>query len=264
MRKIIRTTQGWGLITEAGTHVLTHPLSDLLRGVPLETTEQVLGGEILAPVDTQEIWASGVTYERSLEARAEESHEPDIYDRVYLADRPELFFKATAQRALGPGSLACIRSDSTWDVPEPEVALVLDANGKIFGYTIGDDLSSRSIEGENPLYLPQAKIYEGSCVLGPSILLADDATPPFDITLTITRANAKLFTATTSTSKMHREFSDLARFLTCALRFETGVVLMTGTGIVPDSDMTLHEGDEVEIAVEQIGTLTHGVNTWNC
>lgn len=264
MRHIVRTTDGWWLREGDATRMLDHSLTDLLNGAPMETSDRSMSGEPLAPIDTQDVWAAGVTYARSLSARAEESTEPDIYDRVYRADRPELFFKATGDRVVGPGGVACIRSDSTWDVPEPELTLVLDAGGRIFGYTIGDDVSSRSIEGENPLYLPQAKIYEGSCVIGPSILLADDAAPPFDIALTIRRADEVVFAATTSTSKMTREFDDLARRLIGSMRFPRGVFLMTGTGIVPDANVTLHAGDLVEIAVDQIGTLSHGVRVWNC
>ncbi|HZQ26174.1 MAG TPA: fumarylacetoacetate hydrolase family protein, partial [Acidimicrobiales bacterium] len=198
---------------------------------------------------------------RSLHAREEESQEPDVYERVYDADRPELFFKAPAWRVLGPGTEAGVRADSTWDVPEPEVVLVLDAAGHIFGYTVGDDVSSRSIEGENPLYLPQAKVYEGSCVIGPWITLAADVQPPFDVSLTVQRAGAVAFQGTTSTAKMHRPFEELASWLARGMAFPAGALLMTGTGIVPDDTFTLTPGDEVEIAVDQLGTLRHGVRT---
>jgi 2-dehydro-3-deoxy-D-arabinonate dehydratase len=212
-------------------------------------------------VDTQEVWAAGVTYARSLEARVEESRQPDVYDLVYEADRPELFFKASAARVLGPGALGCIRADSEWNVPEPEVALVLDPDGQVWGYTIGDDISSRSIEGENPLYLPQAKVYDGSCVLGPCIVPAADVAPPFDISLRIERGGAVVFEADTSTSKMTRDFTDLAQWLYRANTFPNGAVLLTGTGIVPDDEHTLLAGDVVHIEVDGLGLLTHGIAT---
>jgi 2-dehydro-3-deoxy-D-arabinonate dehydratase len=260
VRRIARTTAGWGLLDDAGrVSALRHPLADMLAGAPIEPTGRAIAGALLAPVDVQEVWAAGVTYARSLEARVEESHEPDVYDRVYDAERPELFFKAPAHRVVGPGGVGRIRDDSTWDVPEPEVGIVLDAGGRVWGYTIGDDLSSRSIEGENPLYLPQAKVYDGACVVGPWIVPAADVEPPFDVSLRIERAGATVFEAETSTSKMTRDFDDLADWLTRAASFPNGVVLLTGTGIVPDADETLEAGDVVHIGVAPIGTLTHEV-----
>ncbi len=257
-RRVVRTTEGWGLATDDGVRRLAHPLSELLAGAPIETFDDPLGGTPLPPLDVQEVWAAGVTYERSLAARTEESQEPDVYDRVYAADRPELFFKSLPHRVIGPGGTGLIRSDSGWDVPEPEITLVLDHTGALFGYTIGDDLSSRSIEGDNPLYLPQAKVYEGSCVIGPHIVLAADAMPPFEVELTITRAGEVVGKGTTSTARMHRTFPDLAQWLFRGLRFPHGVLLMTGTGIVPD-DMSLAGGDHVRIAVSGIGVLEHEV-----
>jgi 2-dehydro-3-deoxy-D-arabinonate dehydratase len=253
---------GVGDSAVGGVTALRHPLAEMLRGAPIESTGEPLAGALLAPVDSQDVWAAGVTYARSLEARLGESRQPDVYDLVYEADRPELFFKSTPQRVLGPGAVGRIRADSEWNVPEPEVGLVIGADGEVWGYTIGDDLSSRSIEGENPLYLPQAKVYEGSCVLGPWIVPAADVAPPFDITLRIVRAGAVVFEADTSTSKMTRDFNDLAQWLLLANTFPDGVVLLTGTGIVPDDEHTLHPGDEVRIEVDGLGMLAHGIGRW--
>jgi 2-dehydro-3-deoxy-D-arabinonate dehydratase len=266
VRRIVRTTAGWGILhDDGGVEGLVSPLAAMLAGAPIEGTGTRLGeAPLLAPVDEQEIWASGVTYERSLVARTEESQEPDVYERVYLAERPELFFKSTAAKVRGPGEAGCIRSDSTWDVPEPEVALVVDRDGAVFGYTIGDDLSSRSIEGDNPLYLPQAKVYTGSCVLGPCIVPAADVDGPFDIRLLIERDGSAVFDGTTSTAKMRRTFPELAGWLSRGLDLPSGAVLMTGTGLVPDEPFTLRAGDTVSITVEPIGTLTHTVELLEC
>ncbi|WP_027344858.1 fumarylacetoacetate hydrolase family protein [Hamadaea tsunoensis] len=216
--------------------------------------------ELLAPVDgATEVWAAGVTYLRSRDARIEESHEPDVYDRVYAAERPELFFKSPAWRVRGPGETISVRADSTVDVPEPELALVLTATGEIAGYTICDDVSSRSIEGDNPLYLPQAKIYNGSCALGPAIVPSWAAPGTFGISLTVRRAGAVAFTGTTSTAQLARPLPDLARWLYAELDFPAGAVLSTGTGIVPGLDFTLAPGDEVSIEIPGIGTLTNPV-----
>ena len=218
---------------------------------------------LLAPVDTQEVWASGVTYERSREARREESPTGgDFYDLVYEADRPELFFKALPHRVSGPGGPIRIRRDSAWNVPEPELALVLSSAGRIVGYTIGNDVSSRSIEGENPLYLPQAKVYEGACAVGPMIVLAvpdglDPASLP--VRLTIQRDGAVAFAGESSTKRMRRRPEELAAWLVRELRFPWGALLMTGTGIVPGDSFTLRPGDVVEIAIDGIGTLTNTV-----
>lgn len=264
MRRIVRTSAGWGLFRDGKIEALRSGLDEVLRGAPLESLGHLLPSELMAPIGSQELWAAGVTYERSLNARVEESREPDIYERVYEADRPELLFKASAERVRGPNQPGCVRADSSWNVPEPELAVVLDAQGRIFGYTIADDLSSRSIEGENPLYLPQAKIYEGSAVLGPWIVPADDVDLPFEITLEVRRQGTVSFSGSTSTAKMHRSIEDLAAWLTRGQRFERGVILSTGTGIVPDESFSLQAGDEVEITIEPIGTLTHGVAVWPC
>lgn len=216
---------------------------------------------LLAPIDEQEVWACGVTYLRSRDARMEESTEEDVYERVYNADRPELFFKATASRVSGPGEPVGIRADSTWDVPEPEVTLVINAHGEIVGYTVGNDMSSRSIEGENPLYLPQAKMYAACAGLGPVIALTDEIADPRSLTvrLTIERNGEVLFEGDTSTDQMARSFEDLVGFLHRHNTFPNGVFLMTGTGIIPPSEFTLEDGDVVSIAVDGVGTLRQPV-----
>jgi 2-dehydro-3-deoxy-D-arabinonate dehydratase len=217
------------------------------------------GSRILAPVDEQEVWAAGVTYERSRDARMEESAEPSVYDRVYDAERPELFFKAPGWRVRASGESVAIRSDSAWDVPEPELGLVLAADLSIAGYTIGNDVSSRTIEGENPLYLPQAKVYDHSCSLGPAIVPAFAATRPFAVRLEIDRDGALAFSGVTSTSRLRRSFEELAAWLGRALAFPHGAVLLTGTGVVPDPPFTLEPGDVVRISIEPLGTLENRV-----
>jgi 2-dehydro-3-deoxy-D-arabinonate dehydratase len=215
---------------------------------------------MLAPIaPAQEVWAAGVTYERSRQARAEEAADATPYDLVYEAERPELFFKAPGWRVRGPGEPIAIRADSGWDVPEPELALVLDADMRIVGYTIGDDVSSRTIEGENPLYLPQAKIYDGACALGPALVPAEEVSPPFDIALEIVRDGGVMFAAETSTAKMRRTFDELAWHLGRALTHPNGAVLLTGTGIVPDAGTTLKPGDVVRIEVTGLGVLENPV-----
>ncbi len=215
----------------------------------------------LAPVDEQEIWAAGVTYERSRDARMEESTAEDFYARVYDAERPEIFFKAPAWRCVGDFQPIAIRHDSTWDVPEPELGLVIDSHGEIAGYTIGNDVSSRSIEGENPLYLSQAKIFSGSCALGPWIILPDELGDPLDLTirLRIERDGAEQWRGQTSTRQFHRSLDDLVSYLYSALDFPAGSVLLTGTGIIPPSEFTLESGDTVTIEIDGIGSLTNHV-----
>lgn len=231
-----------------------------LRGGTTEPTPAE-GVVLLAPIDVQEVWAAGVTYKRSRDARMEESSQEDVYDRVYDAARPELFFKGTARRIVGPGGTITTRSDSTWDVPEPELTLVINRHREVIGYTAGNDVSSRSIEGENPLYLPQAKIYTGSGALGPAIVLRDEIADPqsLDIALVIERAGAKIFEGVTSTAEMHRSLNDLADWLHRGNSFPDGAFLMTGTGLVPPNDFTLQEGDTVSITIPGIGTLTNRV-----
>ncbi len=219
---------------------------------------------ILPPTCSQEVWAAGVTYYRSRSARMEESKEAgggDFYDRVYLAERPELFFKATGPRVVGPGGKVRIRSDARWSVPEPELTLLLSASGKITGCTIGNDMSSRDIEGENPLYLPQAKVYDGSCALGPCIWLFS-ALPPLDtliIHLAIQRGGVTAFSASVSLAELKRDLKTLVDFLFRENTFPDGCFLMTGTGIVPPDSFTLASGDVVEITLDPIGTLTNSV-----
>ncbi|MBA3379740.1 MAG: fumarylacetoacetate hydrolase family protein [Chloroflexia bacterium] len=217
--------------------------------------------ELLPPIDTQEVWASGVTYSRSRDARMEESTQKDVYDLVYEAERPELFMKATASRVSGSGGTVAIRGDSTWDVPEPELVLVLNGRREIVGYTVGNDVSSRSIEGENPLYLPQAKVYSGCAGLGPWIALTSEITDPNDlaIRLIIDRAGTVNFEDGTSTSQIHRTFDDLTSYLFRHNQFPQGVFLMTGTGIIPPAEFTLEDGDIVRITIDGIGTLHNPV-----
>jgi 2-dehydro-3-deoxy-D-arabinonate dehydratase len=214
-----------------------------------------------APIDQQEVWAAGVTYLRSRDARMEESAQKDVYDRVYDADRPELFLKATPHRVSGPGEPIAIRADSGWDVPEPELVLLLNSRGDVVGYTIGNDVSSRSIEGENPLYLPQAKVYSRCAALGPVVVTVDELDDPSDlgIDLTIRRNGEVLFQDATSTARMHRTFEDLRNYLFRGNEFPAGVFLMTGTGIVPPLEFTLQDGDEVSIEIAGIGSLVNPV-----
>jgi len=227
-----------------------------------ETTSPVSVGELtfLPPVDRQEVWAAGVTYKRSQEARERESTSAGrFYDLVYSAPRPELFFKATATRVVGPGGRVRVRSDSRWSVPEPELALVISPALKIVGFTIGNDMSARDIEGENPLYLPQAKVYTHSCAIGPVITLAD-AMPPRDriaISLVIERRGAKVFEGSTSINQMARQFENLVDWLGRDNSFPHGAILLTGTGIVPPDDFTLAGGDLVHIDITGIGRLSN-------
>ena len=219
--------------------------------------------EAVAPIGQQEVWAAGVTYYRSRAARIEESKSAgggDFYDRVYSATRPELFFKATPHRVAGPGQEVRIRRDSEWNVPEPELALAVNSNGKIIGYTIGNDMSSRDIEGMNPLYLPQAKVYSQCCGLGPAIYVSskplDEKT---EIHLQIHREGKQVFEGRTDLTKMKRSPSELVEYLFRDNSFPYGCFLLTGTGIVPPDDFTLHAGDEIRITIEPIGTLMNKV-----
>lgn len=209
------------------------------------------------PLEAQEVWAAGVTYLRSREARMEESErEADIYDRVYRAERPELFFKATRHRVVGHGGKVRIRADSRWNVPEAELALAVNSGGRVFGYTIGNDMSSRSIEGDNPLYLPQAKIYDGSCALGPCLMLMEGAlAQSTEIVLRIVRDGDEVFCGSTRLSQMKRTVEELVGYLFRDNTFPDGCYLLTGTGIVPENDFTLAAGDEIAITIEPIGTL---------
>jgi 2-dehydro-3-deoxy-D-arabinonate dehydratase len=219
--------------------------------------------QVLAPIGSQEVWAAGVTYYRSRDARMEEAQQSgggSFYDRVYVAERPELFFKATPHRVAGPGQPVRIRKDSSWNVPEPELTLAINARGAIVGYTIGNDMSSRDIEGENPLYLPQAKVYDGSCALGPGILVTDDPLPKTTrIKLTISRDGTGCFEGATTLAELKRQPRELVDYLFRANSFPAGCFLMTGTGIVPPAPFSLQPGDGIAITIEPIGTLTNFV-----
>jgi 2-dehydro-3-deoxy-D-arabinonate dehydratase len=218
---------------------------------------------LLAPIQNQEVWAAGVTYLRSMTARMEEAREAgggNFYDKVYHAERPELFFKATAQRVVGPGGQVRIRSDSKWNVPEPELTLAINAAGRIFGYSIGNDMSSRDIEGENPLYLPQAKTYAGSAALGPCLVVSDELpAAQMAIDLAILRDAAVVFAGQTNVGRIKRPLPSLAEFLYRDNSFPCGAWLMTGTGIVPPDSFTLQRGDEIRITIEPVGTLSNTV-----
>ncbi|MGN6743828.1 MAG: fumarylacetoacetate hydrolase family protein [Amnibacterium sp.] len=240
--------------------LLALPLGEARARIDAAAGEPVTG-RLLAPVDEQEVWAAGVTYERSRDERMAESTEASIYDRVYVAERPELFLKAPAWRVVAPGAPVAIRADSDWDVPEPELALVFNAAGELFGYVPGNDMSSRSIEGENPLYLPQAKVYEAACALGPAIVPAWDVEGPFDIRLTIERDEHVVFEGATSTATITRELDDLGAWLFAAMPFPAGAVLLTGTGVVPYEGFTLAEKDVVTVSIDGIGTLVNPVRT---
>ncbi|WP_069804450.1 fumarylacetoacetate hydrolase family protein [Thermogemmatispora onikobensis] len=227
------------------------------RGEPVEVRPPWL-----APIDGEsEVWAAGVTYKRSEEARREESATPDIYARVYTAERPELFFKANPRRVAGPEAAIAVRADSDWDVPEPELTLVINAHGEIVGYTIGNDVSSRSIEGENPLYLPQAKVYAGSCALGPAIIPAWEIPDPYalSIELTIERNGQLCWQGRSSTADLRRRLEELVVYLFREDEFPAGAFLCTGTALVPERPFTLQAGDLVSIAISGLGRLRNRV-----
>jgi 2-dehydro-3-deoxy-D-arabinonate dehydratase len=216
----------------------------------------------LAPIGTQEVWAAGVTYLRSRDARIEESKDAGggtFYDRVYDADRPEIFFKATPHRVVGSGGAVRIRDDSKWNVPEPELTLAINSHGTIFGYTIGNDMSSRDIEGENPLYLPQAKVYRACCSLGPGLVVREPLPRETAIRIAIVRGGATAFSGETSLTQMKRQLPELASWLYRDNEFPVGAYLLTGTGTVPPNDFTLAHGDEIRIAVDGLGTLVNTV-----
>lgn len=219
--------------------------------------------QIQAPIGNQEVWAAGVTYYRSRSARMEESKSAgggDFYDRVYTAERPELFFKATASRVAGPSSHVRIRSDAKWNVPEPELTLLINHRGQIIGYTVGNDMSSRDIEGENPLYLPQAKVYDRSCALGPCVLISPEPLPTSTpIRIEIVRSGAAVFSADTTLAELKRAPSTLVEYLYRDNSFPFGAFLMTGTGIVPPDSFTLASGDRIRITIDPIGTLENDV-----
>ncbi|MFZ0632985.1 MAG: fumarylacetoacetate hydrolase family protein [Acidobacteriaceae bacterium] len=272
---LYRTADGW-LVEEAGRFnpLEEKSLDELLAREDLETylASRLKAGatqgavdekKLLAPVGTQEVWAAGVTYLRSRAARMAESKDAgggDFYDKVYSAERPELFFKSLAQKVVGPGAAVGIRSDATWNVPEPELVLVISPAGKIVGTTIGNDMSSRDIEGQNPLYLPQAKVYNRSCALGPGILVTSEALPSETrIAITITRGAETAFAGETSLAQMKRKPQELVEYLYRDQTFSTGTFLLTGTGIVPPDSFTLKRGDTIRIAIDGIGELVNEV-----
>jgi 2-dehydro-3-deoxy-D-arabinonate dehydratase len=271
---IFRTESGWEL---EGTHGGRIPVPPQVSG-RLTTREDLYqylaeiegdanpgtgGNTLIAPIEDQEVWAAGVTYFRSRTARMEESQVGggmSFYDRVYTAERPELFFKSTPHRTVGPGAPVRIRHDSKWNVPEPELTLLVSPKGNILGYTVGNDMSSRDIEGENPLYLPQAKVYDGSCALGPGILITQEPLgPSTEIRLEIRRAGAVAFSDSTTLAVMKRNPKELVEYLFRENTFPNGCFLLTGTGIVPPNSFTLLSGDEISITIEGIGTLSNPV-----
>ncbi|MHA7130400.1 fumarylacetoacetate hydrolase family protein [Algoriphagus namhaensis] len=236
-------------------------LSGSWESISAEKAQEKIASGLLAPMGNHEVWAAGVTYYRSRTARMEESEDSGgatFYDKVYHADRPELFFKATPSRVSHPENPVCIREDSTWDVPEPELTLVISPKGKIQGYTVGNDMSSRSIEGENPLYLPQAKVYQGCASVGPCILVQESLPESTQIQLEIVRNGDSLFKGNTDLTQLKRKPQELADWLFRANTFPIGCLMMTGTGVVPD-ELTLQEGDQVKITIDGIGTLANPV-----
>lgn len=239
---------------------LNRDLGRLLKQHP--PAEDLQAVQMVTPVERQEVWAAGVTYLRSKKARMEESSfSANAYDRVYEAVRPELFFKSLPDKVVSPNEPVGIRKDARWNVPEPEMALVINSRGRIVGYTIGNDMSSRDIEGENLLYLPQAKVYDRSCAVGPAITIeaSEEEARSWQITLAISRSSSRVFEGATSVSQIKRSFDELARFLCRCQTFPYGAVLLTGTGIVPPDSFTLQAGDEVEIGISGIGVLRNPV-----
>lgn len=235
----------------------------LLREACARSQPGTAAGSLRAPVQSQEIWAAGVTYYRSRTARIAESKDAGggtFYDRVYEADRPELFFKSAPHRVVAPNGPVRIRADSQWNVPEPELTLAIGRSGRIFGYTLGNDMSSRDIEGENPLYLPQAKVYDGSAALGPCLVVTDTL-PAADavIAIEILRRGVVGFSGTTTVGQIKRPLPSLAEWLCREMTFPSGCYLMTGTGIVPPDSFSLQSGDEIRITLEPVGTLVNTV-----
>ena len=272
---LYRTKHGWVVEQEGRINPVEGSLDELLARDDLHTyLESLLKAgatgagalrreELLAPIGNQEVWAAGVTYLRSRAARMAESKDAgggDFYDRVYSAERPELFFKCQPHKAVGPGAAVGLRSDATWSVPEPELTLVINRSGEIVGYTIGNDMSSRDIEGENPLYLPQAKVYDRSCALGPCLLVSDEALPDStEISIEIRRDQQVAFSGSTSLKEMKRKPEELVEYLYRSSSFPFGCFLLTGTGIVPPDSFTLQAGDEIRITISRIGTLVNFV-----
>lgn len=273
--KLYKTKQGIAIENENGFYLLQNEdwdsfinddalLQKMIEKIKNLSPAQNNSNHILAPVgNKQELWACGVTYLRSKIGRQEESKDAgggDFYARVYEAERPEVFFKATPHRIVGPNDKVRIRKDSNWDVPEPELTLVVTSSGKIVGYTIGNDMSSRSIEGENPLYLPQAKTYDGCAAIGPCIYVTDE---PLDrsamIRLEINRSNKTVFEGSIAISQVKRSFEELVSFVFRECSFPHGCLIMTGTGIVPEHDFSLRSGDKIKISIDGIGCLENKV-----
>jgi 2-dehydro-3-deoxy-D-arabinonate dehydratase len=273
--KLYKTQTGIAIENENGTYLLENEswesfinddnlyskVEEKIKGL---TPSKASLTNILAPMGaSQELWACGVTYLRSKIGRQEESKDAgggDFYGRVYEADRPEVFFKATPNRVVGPGEKVRIRKDSSWDVPEPELTLVVSSSGKIVGYTVGNDMSSRSIEGENPLYLPQAKTYDACAAVGPCILVTKEPlSADTTITLEIKRGGTTAFQGSVALSQMKRKPEELVSFVYRECSFPSGCLIMTGTGIVPESNFTLKSGDEILITIQGIGTLNNVV-----
>jgi len=271
---LYRTTDGL-VVEEGGKAYVVEELLDTLIARPdvhAFLSDQIHGGysagpidrsKVLAPIGSQEVWAAGVTYLRSRAARMEESKIAgggDFYDRVYTAERPELFFKSLPHKVVGPGGTVGLRSDATWSVPEPELALLINPSGDIIGYTIGNDMSSRDIEGQNPLYLPQAKVYSRSCALGPGILMTSKPLPrETRILIEIERRERVAFEGETTLAQIKRPFEELAMYLYRDQLFPFGCFLLTGTGIVPPDSFTLEKGDTVRIGIDGIGVLMNPV-----
>ena len=263
--KLYRNAKGW--TAEKAGKAFALPGFDLDRWLKSQSSEIPVGPAlpdipqpVLTPIQSQEVWAVGVTYLRSKKARMEESDfSANAYDKVYDAPRPELFFKATPSRCVGPGQALRLRDDSKWMVPEPELTLLINAQAKLVGFTIGNDLSCRDIEGENLLYLPQAKVWDECCALGPCILIADqpEKIREAEISVEILRGGKSVFGGSTSIGRIKRSFEELIGYLFRNQSFPVGVFLLTGTGIVPPDDFTLQKGDEVRIAVEPIGVLSN-------
>jgi len=261
--KVFLLSETWDtIINRSNLHLHLSQLAEISEPLSFDLSQHLLSTAI-APIGNQEVWAAGVTYLRSRDARMEESKESgaaDVYQKVYEADRPELFFKALPHRVSGPVEDVYIRKDSSWNVPEPELTLFINSDGAIQAYTIGNDMSSRSIEGENPLYLPQAKIYEHSCALGPCLFVPEiPISPETLISISIKRDNKEVFANSIQLNRMKRNLPELAGWLYKACKFQYGSFLMTGTGIVPPNDFTLQANDEVSISIEGIGTLTNTV-----
>ncbi|GAA2100329.1 fumarylacetoacetate hydrolase family protein [Microlunatus panaciterrae] len=259
-----------GVDTDDGIRPLELTLAELLA-LPLDQAQTLVqtvqadpvdASWLLPPVDVQEVWAAGVTYRRSRDGRIEESGNETLYDHVYASARPEIFFKSTAGRVVTDQQPVGIRADSGWDVPEAEIGLVINSAGEIFGFLVGNDMSSRSIEGENALYLPQAKVYEASCALGHRIVGVWEAPElPLAVSVSITRDGEQVYSAHTDSSAMKRGFEELVDWLTLAMPFPDGVVLLTGTGLVPDSSFTVRAGDLITVQIDGVDSLTNPVIT---